>query len=200
MSLQLKFNPVVVTFLPFLFKKQTSVCYLFYKNFILIAKYIQWSCFGLYIGSKQLILVFSCYTKKEMNYWLLKTDPETYSWDDLVKKGVDMWDGVRNFQARNYLRKIRKGDIIFVYHSGEERGLVGLAEAVKEFYSDPTSNNGDWSVIDVKPVRKLKRFISLAEIKKVPELKNMVLLKNTRLSVQPVFSNEFNIIMKLEKD
>jgi len=135
-----------------------------------------------------------------MKYWLLKTDPETYSWDNLVKKGMDMWDGVRNFQARNYLRKIKTGDIIFIYHSGEERGIVGLAEAFKEFYADPTSASGDWSVIDVKPVRKLKRFISLQEIKEVPELKNMVLLKNTRLSVQPVLEEEFKIIMKLEKD
>jgi predicted RNA-binding protein with PUA-like domain len=133
-----------------------------------------------------------------MNYWLLKTEPDTFSWDNLLKDGCSMWDGVRNYQARNNLRKMKKGELFFFYHSGKNPGIVSIAEIVKEYYPDPTSTEGDWSVVDVKPVRKLNRFIALQEIKKVPELHNMVLLKNSRLSVQPVTPEEYNIIIALE--
>ncbi len=132
-----------------------------------------------------------------MNYWLVKTEPETFSWEDLETKGSSMWDGVRNYQARNNLRKMKTGDILFFYHSGKKPGIVGLAEVIKEYYPDPTAKEGDWSVVDVKPLQKLKRFISLAEIKQTPELQNMVLLQSMRLSVQPVRSEEFSLIQKL---
>ena len=134
-----------------------------------------------------------------MNYWLAKTEPETFSWDDLVRLGQSMWDGVRNYQARNNLRSMKNGDQVFIYHSGKDPGIVGIAEVIKEHYADPTATEGDWSVVDVKPVRKLGRFISLQEIKKVSGLSGMALLHNLRLSVQPVKPGEFEQILNLEK-
>jgi predicted RNA-binding protein with PUA-like domain len=134
-----------------------------------------------------------------MNYWLLKTEPETFSWDTLEKEKQSMWDGVRNYQARNNLRSMKKGDIFFFYHSGKNPGIVGLAEVIKEHYPDPTAKEGDWTVVNVKPLRKLKRFITLEEIKQIPQLAEMVLVKNTRLSVQPVAQEEYKIILKLEE-
>lgn len=135
-----------------------------------------------------------------MNYWLMKTEPGTYSWDDLVKKGSDMWDGVRNYQARNNLRKMKNGDKVFIYHSGSEPGIIGLAEVIRENYPDPTASEGDWSVVDVKPVKKMKRFIPLHEIKQKSALKNMSLIKSTRLSVQPVLKDEYELIVKMEDE
>jgi len=135
-----------------------------------------------------------------MNYWLVKTEPETFSWDELERAGISQWDGVRNFQARNYLRTMRKGDFIFIYHSGKNPGIVGLAEVVKEHYPDPTAKEGDWSVVDIKPLRKTKRFIPLQEIKQAPGSEHMTLLKNTRLSVQLVNKTEYNLIMRLEQN
>ena len=133
-----------------------------------------------------------------MNYWLLKTEPETFSWDDLVQQKTSMWDGVRNYQARNNLRKMAKGDIVFIYHSVKNPSLVGLAEVIKEHYPDPTAKEGDWSVVEVQPIRKLKRIITLQEIKQTQILQNMVLLKSSRLSVQPVLQEEFAVILELE--
>jgi predicted RNA-binding protein with PUA-like domain len=136
---------------------------------------------------------------ENINYWLLKTEPETFSWQKLNTEGVSMWDGVRNYQARNNIRKMKRGDRALFYHSGKNPEIVGIAEVVREHYPDPTATDGDWSVVDVKPVRKLKRGLSLQELKNNPELRNMVLVKNTRLSVQPVLHEEFEIIMYLEK-
>lgn len=133
-----------------------------------------------------------------MNYWLLKTEPETFSWDDLVRLGTSMWDGVRNYQARNNLRSMKKGDLALFYHSVKNPGIIGIAEIIKEFYPDPTAKEGDWSVVDVKPVKKLNRFIGLSEIKNHNELQHMVLLKNSRLSVQPVSKEEFEYIVHLK--
>jgi predicted RNA-binding protein with PUA-like domain len=133
-----------------------------------------------------------------MNYWLLKSEPETFSWDTLEKEGQSIWDGVRNYQARNNLRLMKKQDIFFFYHSGKEPGIIGLAEVIKEHFPDTTATKGDWSVVEVKPIRKLKRFIALQEIKQIPELQNMVLVKNTRLSVQPVTEVEYKLILRLE--
>jgi predicted RNA-binding protein with PUA-like domain len=133
-----------------------------------------------------------------MNYWLLKTEPETFSWETLEKEGLSMWDGVRNYQARNNLRAMKKGDQAFVYHSGKNPGIIGLAEIVNEHFPDPTAKEGDWSALDVKPVRKLKRFIDLQEIKQNMHLEDMVLVRNTRLSVQPVSEEEYMVILKLE--
>ena len=132
-----------------------------------------------------------------MNYWLVKSEPETFSWDTLVKEGTSMWDGVRNFAARNNLRKMKTGDTLLFYHSGKEPGIVGVAEVVKEHYPDPTAKDGDWSVVDVKPVKKFNRMLSLHEIKQVPALQNMQLVRIARLSVQPVQKDEFKKIMEM---
>jgi predicted RNA-binding protein with PUA-like domain len=139
------------------------------------------------------------YCNTKMNYWLVKTEPETYCWDDLIKQGISMWDGVRNYQARNNLRKMITGDILLFYHSGKNPGIIGIAEVIKEHYPDPTARDGDWSVVDIKPKRKLNHFITLEEIKTHKELNEMALVKNTRLSVQPVLKKEFDIILTLEK-
>ena len=131
------------------------------------------------------------------HYWLTKTEPETFSWDTLVHEGVSRWDGVRNFQARNNLRAMKNGDLIFIYHSGKNPCIIGLAEVVREHYPDPTAIDGDWSAVDVKPLRKLERPVLLLEIKQLQPLQNMALVKNTRLSVQPVSSDEYEKIMEL---
>jgi predicted RNA-binding protein with PUA-like domain len=133
-----------------------------------------------------------------MNYWLVKTEPETFSWDTFKKDGISMWEGVRNFQARNYLRKMNKEDRILFYHSGKNPCIVGLAEVFKEHYPDPTAQNGDWSVVDIKPIRKLKRYISLQEIRQIPGLQDMYLIRNSRLSVQPVSPEEYKLVLDLE--
>jgi predicted RNA-binding protein with PUA-like domain len=134
-----------------------------------------------------------------MNYWLVKTEPETFSWDMLESEKNSMWDGVRNYQARNNLRKMKMGDTLFFYHSGKNPGIVGIAEVVKEHYPDPTAKEGDWSVVNLKPVRKLKQIITLQEIKKNQKLQNMYLIRSSRLSVQPVQPEEYNLIMELWK-
>ena len=131
-----------------------------------------------------------------MNHWLLKTEPSTYSWDDLVRDRTGHWDGVRNYQARNNLRLMKKGDLVFVYHSVEQKTIVGIAKVVREAYRD-ASSDGDWSMIDIAPVKKLKRSITLEEIKKNPSLKKMVLVNNSRLSVQPVSDREWEICLKI---
>jgi predicted RNA-binding protein with PUA-like domain len=134
-----------------------------------------------------------------MNYWLIKSEPETYSWYDLVKLGRDKWDGVRNYAARNNMRSMKLGDLAFFYHSVNEKSIVGIAEVVNEHYADPTTDDDRWSVVDFAPKRKLKRPISLNEIKPHPQLSEMVLLHNSRLSVQPVSEKEFNSIIKLSE-
>ena len=133
-----------------------------------------------------------------MNYWLVKTEPETFSWDDLLNKGSSMWDGVRNFQARNNLRKMKTGDILLFHHSGKTPGIIAIAQVTREHFPDPTATEGHWSVVDVEPVRALKRFIPLHELKQIPELNDMVLVRNSRLSVQPVKEEEYNKILELE--
>jgi len=132
-----------------------------------------------------------------MNYWLLKSEPDTFSWEMLEKTNPSMWDGVRNYQARNNLRKMTAGDQAIFYYSGKNPGIIGLTEIVKEHYPDPTAAEGDWSAVDVKAIRRFKKIISLQEIKQISLLQNMVLVKNTRLSVQPVTKEEFEFIMKL---
>ena len=134
-----------------------------------------------------------------MNYWLVKTEPDTYSWEDLEKQANAMWDGVRNYQARNNLRQMLLGDKVLVYYSGKAPAIIGLAQVVKEYYSDPTAKEGDWSVVDLRAIRKFSRNISLSEIKQIKDLQEMTLLKNTRLSVQPVRENEFSVILSLSE-
>jgi predicted RNA-binding protein with PUA-like domain len=133
-----------------------------------------------------------------MAYWLIKSEPETFSWENLEKEKNSMWEGVRNYQARNNLRLMKKGDSLLFYYSGANPGIIGIAQVSKENYPDPTAKEGDWSVVEVKPVRKLKKFIGLHEIKKYSELQHMSLVKNTRLSVQPVKDEEYKFILNLE--
>ena len=133
-----------------------------------------------------------------MNYWLLKTEPDTFSWDDLVRDKKTGWDGVRNFQARSHLKAIKKGDLAFVYHTGEEKSVVGIAKVTKENYPDP--NDNEWVAIEIAPVNKLKNPVTLAQIKADKRLTNMVLVRASRLSVQPVKKDEFDMIIALSEE
>jgi predicted RNA-binding protein with PUA-like domain len=132
-----------------------------------------------------------------MNYWLAKSEPEAYSWEQLVKEGRTAWTGVRNFAARLNLRAMKKGDLVFFYHSGEQKAVVGLARVEKEFYSDPTAEEGDWSCVDLAPVKGLKKAVTLAEIKGDKILREMVLVRQSRLSVSPLNKEQFERMMEL---
>ena len=131
------------------------------------------------------------------NYWLLKSEPSTWSWDDQVKSKVDMWDGVRNYQARNNLMKMKKGDQCFFDHSVKEKSIIGIVEVSKEHYPDPTDKSKKFVAIDVKALKKLKYPVTLDRIKKNTKLKNIPLIKQSRLSVMPLTINEFNEVLKL---
>ena len=130
-----------------------------------------------------------------MNYWLVKTEPETFSWDDLTRDKKTVWDGVRNFQARTNLKSMKKDDTVFIYHTGDEKAIIGLAKIVKEAYPDPTDK--DWVVVEISADKKLKKPVSLAQVKSTKKLSNMVLVKASRLSVQPVREDEFALILEL---
>ena len=132
-----------------------------------------------------------------MKYWLLKSEPKTWSWNDQIKEKITMWDGVRNYQARNNLIKMKKGDLCFFYHSVSEKSIVGIVEVVKESYPDPTDKSGKFVAVDVKTKSKIKQAISLEIIKKTAGLENIPLLKQSRLSVMPISNKEWNIIIKL---
>ena len=131
------------------------------------------------------------------NYWLLKSEPSTWSWNDQIKHKITMWDGVRNYQARNNLIKMKKGDLCFFYHSVSEKLIVGIVEVVKESYPDPTDKSRKFVVVDVKTKSKIKKAINLEMIKKTSGLENIPLLKQSRLSVMPISNKEWNIIIKL---
>lgn len=133
------------------------------------------------------------------NYWLVKQEPESYAWAQFVKDGRAAWTGVRNFQARNNLRAMKKGDAILYYHSVSEKQAVGVAKVLKEAYPDPTATEGDWSAVDLAPVKALAVPVTLDAVKADGVLKDMVLVKNSRLSVQPVTEAQFNRIMVLAK-
>jgi len=133
-----------------------------------------------------------------MNYWLMKTEPSTYSWTDLQKDKKTGWDGVRNFTARNNLKAMKKGDLAFIYHSNEDKAVIGIAKIVKEAYPDPKDK--DWVLVDIAPERKLKNPVSLAQIKADKRFANMVLVKVSRLSVQPVKPEEFDMIVALSEN
>ena len=136
-----------------------------------------------------------------MAYWLIKSEPASYSWKQLQADKSTTWDGVRNFAARNHLKAMKKGDEVFFYHSNEGMEIVGIAKVAKEFYQDPSSDDKNWVVVDFKPYKKLKHPVSLAVIKKDKRLENMALVRIGRLSVQPVSEEEWQIIMELsEKD
>ena len=135
----------------------------------------------------------------KVNYWLLKSEPSTWSWEDQVKAGVEMWDGVRNYQARNNLMKMKKKDLCFFYHSVSEKLIIGIVEVVKEHYPDPTDKTGRFVVTDVKTKRRLKKAVSLEQIKSIPKLSNIALLKQSRLSVMPLTKNEWDTIIKISE-
>ena len=132
-----------------------------------------------------------------MNYWLAKSEPETYSWAQLVKDGRTAWTGVRNFQARNNLRAMKAGDLVLFYHSGETKEVVGVAKVAKAAYADPTAKEGDWVCVDLSAVKPLAKPVNLTMVKADKLLKDMVLVKNSRLSVQPVTNAEFERVVEL---
>lgn len=132
-----------------------------------------------------------------MNYWLVKSEPFKYSWDQFVKDKKTFWDGVRNYAARNNLRAMAKGDKVFFYHSNEGLQIVGIAEVVKEAYQDPTTEDPNWVVVELKPVKALPKPVTLAEIKQDPFLANMQLVKLSRLSVAAVTTDEYNHILTM---
>ncbi len=134
-----------------------------------------------------------------MKYWLIKSEPNAWSWEDQVKEGSAMWDGVRNYQARNNLKKMNNGDLCFFYHSVKEKSIVGIVKVVKEFYPDPTDKSGKFVVVDVKVFKKLKFSVSLDRIKKNNKLTNIALIKQSRLSVMPLKKNEWNEIIKMSE-
>jgi predicted RNA-binding protein with PUA-like domain len=132
-----------------------------------------------------------------MNYWLVKSEPEAYSWDTFVREGRAAWTGVRNFAARLHLRVMKKGDLVCFYHSVTGKQIVGLARVAKEFYPDPTAKEGEWSCVDLVPVKALAKPVSLETIKADKALGEMRLLKQSRLSVTPLTEREFQRILKL---
>ena len=132
-----------------------------------------------------------------MAYWLVKSEPFKYSWDQFQKDKKTYWDGVRNYAARNFLKAMKKGDQVFFYHSNEFLEIVGIAEVAKEFYQDPTTDDEAWVVVDLKPKKKLKKTVTLQQIKQDKRLANMALVKLGRLSVTPVTDEEWTIIMDL---
>ena len=132
-----------------------------------------------------------------MKYWLLKSEPDAWSWDNQVKEGASMWDGVRNYQARNNLKEMKKNDLCFFYHSVTERSIVGIVKVVKEYYPDPTDKTGRFVVVDVKATKKLKNPVSLDQIKENSKLKDIALVKQSRLSVMPLKKTDWEIIIKM---
>lgn len=134
-----------------------------------------------------------------MRYWLFKSEPSTWSWDDQVKKGDEgeEWDGVRNYQARNFMREMEVGDRGFFYHSQTEKAVVGIVEVMHEAHPDSTTDDERWECVDIKAVRPVERPVTLDMIKEDPRLAEMVLVKNSRLSVQPVTEEEWTIVCEL---
>jgi predicted RNA-binding protein with PUA-like domain len=134
-----------------------------------------------------------------MAYWLLKTEPETFSWDDQIKRGAkgEPWTGVRNFTARKHLKEMKKGDLAFFYHSGAERRIVGLVEVIRESYPDATDPKGVFVATDVKALSPMPEPVTLAAVKAAPRLKDMALVKYSRLSVQPVTAAEWTTVCKM---
>jgi predicted RNA-binding protein with PUA-like domain len=132
-----------------------------------------------------------------MNYWLVKSEPEAYSWSQLVKDGKTAWTGVRNFAARLNLRAMKRGDVVFFYHSVSDKQVVGLARVAKEFYPDPTAEEGDWSCVDLEPVKPLKNPVPLDAIKSDGLLKEMQLVRQSRLSVSALTAAQSERLLKL---
>jgi predicted RNA-binding protein with PUA-like domain len=134
-----------------------------------------------------------------MKYWLVKSEPFKYSWSQFVKDKKTFWDGVRNYAARNNMRAMTKGDLVFFYHSNEDLAIQGIAKVVKEHYPDPTAEDDTWSAVDLSPVKPLKNHITLEQIKSDPILKHMDIVRLSRLSVCAVKPEEFDRILELSK-
>lgn len=132
-----------------------------------------------------------------MQYWLVKSEPDDYSFDQLRQDGRTAWDGIRNYQARNYLRDMALGDLVLYYHSRTGLEIVGVARVVRVAYPDPTAPQGDWSVVDLVPVKPLTTSVSLKTIKSIPALAEIQLVKNSRLSVMPIPKEAFHLILQL---
>jgi len=132
-----------------------------------------------------------------MSYWLVKSEPSSYSWEQLEKDKETVWSGVRNYAARLHLRNMKKGDEVFFYHSNEGTNIVGIAKVVKEHYQDPTTDDDRWVAVDLKAYKKLKKPVGLDVIKKDKRLKDMALVRIGRLSVQPVSDKEWSAIMEM---
>ncbi len=131
------------------------------------------------------------------SFWLVKQEPSDYSWSNFVADGSTSWTGVRNFAARNNLRRMSKGDEVLFYHSGEEKAVVGIAKVARTAYRDATAKEGDWSAVDLVPVKPLPKSVTLAQIKAKRELKNIALVRQSRLSVMPLGEQEFQLILKM---
>ena len=131
------------------------------------------------------------------NFWLVKQEPSDYSWTDFVADGSTSWTGVRNFAARNNLRRMAKGDQVLFYHSGEDKGVVGIAKVARTAYRDATAKEGDWSAVDLVPLKPLRRPVTLREIKAKSALKNIALVRQSRLSVMPLSVQAFRLILKM---
>ncbi len=134
-----------------------------------------------------------------MNHWLVKSEPFKYSWEQFEKDGKTFWDGVRNYQARNNLRNMKKGDLVFWYHSNEGKEIVGIAKVAKEYYQDPTTDDKNWVVVDLVPFKKLKKTVTLEQIKADEKLQNIGLVRQGRLSVMEIKKEEFDYILLLAK-
>ena len=132
-----------------------------------------------------------------MNYWLVKSDPDTYSWQDLLKDGKTSWDGVRNYAARIHLRGMKKGDLVLVYHSGGESVVLGIASISKEYYQDPTTKDDAWVSVELKAVKALTTGVTLKQIKSEKSLKDIALIKISRLSVMPIRKEEYDRILEM---
>jgi predicted RNA-binding protein with PUA-like domain len=131
------------------------------------------------------------------NFWLVKQEPSDYSWSDFVADGGTSWTGVRNFAARNNLRRMAKGDQVLFYHSGEDKAVVGIAKVTRTAYPDTTAKEGEWSAVDLVPLKALPKPVTLAEIKAKPQLKNIALVRQSRLSVMPLGAKEFDLIVRM---
>src|SRR5205085_10102057 len=129
------------------------------------------------------------------NFWLVKQEPSDYSWTDFVADGSTSWTGVRNFAARNNLRRMAKGDEVLFYHSGEDKAVVGIARVARTAYRDTTAKEGDWSAVDLVPVKRLSKPVTLREVKAKPQLKNIALVQQSRLSVMPLGATDFGTIV-----
>lgn len=130
-----------------------------------------------------------------MNYWMVKTEPTSYSWEDLVKKGEDVWDGVRNYQARNFLKAMQKGDMVLFYHSGKDKAIVGVAEVVEEAFPDP--KDSAWEAVSLRAKNALSNPVTLSQIKEEDRLSEMLMLRQSRLSVMSVTPSEFELILRM---